>query len=276
MDVKCAFLNGYLQEEVFVEQPPGFENPDFSNHVYKLQKALYGLKQAPRAWYERLSKFLLDHGFKRGLIDKTLFTKTKGDNFIVIQIYVDDILFGATNTSLCEEFSNLMSNEFEMSMMGELTFFLGLQIKQCQDGIFINQSKYINELLKKYKMDQAKHAKTPMATNEKLDLDQDGKPVSEKVYRGMIGSLLYLTASRPDIMFSVCLCARFQASPKESHLTCVKRIFRYLAGTKNIGLWYPRGGDFSLMGYTNADYAGYKVDRKSTTGTCQFLGPSLV
>ena len=169
-----------------------------------------------------------------------------------------------------------MSKEFEMSMMGELTFFLGLQIKQCQDGIFINQSKYVNELLKKYKMDQAKHAKTPLAINEKLDLDQDGKPVSEKIYRGMIGSLLYLTASRPDIMFSVCLCARFQASPKESHLTCVKRIFRYLAETKNLGLWYPRGGDFSLVGYTDADYAGYKVDRKSTSGTCQFLGPSLV
>ena len=118
-----------------------------------------------------------------------------------------------------------------MSMMGELTFFLGLQIEQCQDGIFINQSKYVNELLKKYKMDQAKHAKTPVATNEKLDLDEDGKPVSEKIYRGMIGTLLYLTASRPDIMFSVYLCARFLASPKESHFTCVKRIFSNIDGT---------------------------------------------
>ena len=169
-----------------------------------------------------------------------------------------------------------MSKEFEMSMMGELTFFLGLQLKQNKDGIFINQRKYINELLKKYKMDQAKHAKTPMASNEKLDLANDAKFVCEKLYRGMIGSLLYLTASRPDIMFSVCLCARFQASPKESHLKCVKRIFRYLAGTKNLGLWYPRGGDLSLVGYTDADYAGYKVDRKSTSGTCQFLGPSLI
>ena len=140
----------------------------------------------------------------------------------------------------------------------------------------MNQSKYVKELLKRYKMDQAKHARTPMATTEKLYLDIEGKLISEKVYRGMIGSLLYLTVSRPDIMFSVCLCARFQASPKESHLTCVKRIFRYLAGTKNLGLWYPQGGDFSLVGYTEADYTGYKVDRKSTSGTCQFLGPSLV
>jgi len=190
--------------------------------VYKLQKALYGLKQATRAWYEGLSKFLFDHNFKRGHIDKNLFTKTKGHDFLIIEIYVDDILFGAINNSLCEEFSNLRSEEFEMSMMGEVTFFLGLQIKQSNDGIFVNQSKYVNELLKKYKMELAKHAKTPMPTDEKLDLDREGKPVSEKIYQGMIASLLYLTASRPDIIFSVCLCARFQASSKESHLmyTC--------------------------------------------------------
>ena len=155
MDVKCAFLNGYLQEEVYVEQPPGFENPNFSTHVYKLQKALYSLKQPPRAWYERLSKFFLDHNFKRGHIDKTMLTKTKGLEFIVMQIYIDDILFGAVNNSLCEEFSNLMRKKFEMSMMRQLTFFLGLQIKQNRDGILINQRKYVNELLKKYKMDQA-------------------------------------------------------------------------------------------------------------------------
>ena len=130
MDVKSAFLNGFLQEEVYVEQPPGFENPNFPNHVFKLQKALYGLKQAPRAWYEHLSKFLLKNGFRRGQIDKTLFIKNKGEDFIIIQIYVDDIIFGATNELLCKEFSTLMSQEFEMSMVGELTFFLGLQIKQ--------------------------------------------------------------------------------------------------------------------------------------------------
>ena len=144
-----------------------------------------------------------------------------------------------------------MSKEFEMSMMRELTFVLGLQIKQCKDGIFLNQSKYVNQLLKKYKMGKAKHVRTPMTTNEKLDLNKDGKPTSEKVYQGMIGSLLHLTASHPDIILSVCLCVRFQVSPKEAHLTCVKRIFRYLAGTKNLGLWYLRGRDFSLIGYTN-------------------------
>jgi len=214
MDVKCAFLNRFLQEEVCVEQPPGFENLNLPYHVFKLQKALYGLKQASRAWYERLSKFLLEHNFRRGQNDKTLFIKNKGEDFIIIQVDVDDIIFGATNDSICKELSNLMSKEFEISEVGELTFFLGLQIKQLNDGTFVSQSKYMNELLKKFKMHEAKHASTPMAPSTKLDQDLNGKPINDKTYRGMIGSLLYLTASCPDIMFSVCLCARFQSSPK--------------------------------------------------------------
>ena len=180
MDVKSAFLNDFLQEEVYVEQPPRFENPDFLNHVFKLQKALYGLKQARRAWYERLRKFLLKNGFRRGQIDKTLFIKNKGEDFIIIQVYVDDIIFGATNKLLCKEFSTLMSQEFEMSMVGELTFFLRLQIKQLREGIFVNQGKYVSGLLKKYKLDHLKHASTPMASSTNLDQDLDGKPVNEK------------------------------------------------------------------------------------------------
>jgi len=142
-----------------------------------------------------------------------------------------------------------MSQEFELSMMGELIFFLGLQIKQLQEDIFAFPRKYVSELLKKYKLDNVKHASTPMASNTKLDQDLIGKPVNKKTYRGMIDSILYLTASRPDIMFSVCLCARFQSSPKESHLTTVKRIFKYLVGMKNFGLWYSKGGDFPLVEY---------------------------
>ena len=156
VDVKCAFLNGFLNEEVFVEQPPSLENPSFLDHVYKLDKALYGLKQAPRQWYERLSKFLIENDFVRGKIDKTLFFKNKGSDILVVQIYVDDINFGATNKLLCKEFTNLMSVEFEMSMMGELNFFLGLQIKQTANGIFIHQQKYIKELLRKYGSNNAK------------------------------------------------------------------------------------------------------------------------
>ncbi|XP_042972981.1 uncharacterized protein LOC122304782, partial [Carya illinoinensis] len=276
MDVKSAFLNGFINEEVYVEQPPGFENHISPNHVFKLTKALYGLKQAPRAWYERLSGFLIEKGFSRGKIDTTLFIKYENDDILLIQIYVDDIIFGATNENMCQVFAKTMQEEFEMSMMGELTFFLGLQIKQAKSETFINQSKYIKELLKKFGMENAKEIGTPMSPSTKLDKDESGKPVDSKIYRGMIGSLLYLTASRPDIMFSVCLCARFQSSPKESHLIAVKRILRYLSGTINLGLWYPKHTSFDLISYTDADYAGCKIDRKSTSGACHFLGHALV
>ncbi|KAH9650254.1 hypothetical protein KPL70_026300 [Citrus sinensis] len=237
MDVKSAFLNGYIMEEVYVKQSPGFENEKFPNHVYKLLKALYGLKQAPRAWYDRLKNFLLENDFSMGKADTTLFVKHKNQDILIVQIYVDDIIFGSTKELLCKEFSSCMSKEFEMSMMGELKYFLGLQIKQNEEGIFINQAKYVKDLLKRFGIDDSKTKNTPMSTTTKLDKDEKGKEVDIKMYRGMIGSLLYLTASRPDIMFSVCLCARFQSCPKESHLLAVKRIFRYLSGTIDIGLW---------------------------------------
>ena len=276
MDVKSAFLNGKISELVYVEQPPGFEDPKRPNHVFKLSKALYGLKQAPRAWYERLRDFLLSKDFKIGKVDTTLFTKRIGKDLFVCQIYVDDIIFGSTNELFCEEFGKMMSKEFEMSMIGELSFFLGLQIKQLKDGIFISQSKYLKDMLKKFGLENAKPIKTPMATNGHLDLDEGGTMVDQKLYRSIIGSLLYITASRPDVMFSVCMCARFQASPREIHLKAAKRILRYLKYTPNIGLWYPKGAQFELIGYSDSDYAGCKVDRKSTSGCCQFLGRSLV
>jgi hypothetical protein len=276
MDVKSAFFNGPIKEEVYVEQPPGFEDSEYPNHVYKLSKALYGLKQAPRAWYECLRDFLITNGFKVGKADPTLFTKTIANDLFVCQIYVDDIIFGSTNKSTCEEFSRIMIQKFEMSMMGELKYFLGFQVKQLQEGTFISQTKYIQDILTKFGMKDAKPIKTPMGTNGHLDLDTGGKSIDQKIYRSMIGSLLYLCASRPDIMLSVCMCARFQVDPKEVHLRAVKRILRYLVHTSKFGLWYPKGSPFDLIGYSDADWAGYKIDRKSTTGTCQFLGRSLV
>ena len=198
------------------------------------------------------------------------------NDMILVQVYVDDIIFGSTNDQLCSRFAKLMQSKYEMSMMGELTYFLGLQVSQRNDGIFICQSKYVRDLLKKYGLEDASTAKTPMATATKLDQDDPGKCVDITSYRGMIGSLLYLTASRPDIMFATCLCARFQANPKESHLIAVKRIFKYLKGTPNLGIWYPKGTGFDLIGYTDSDFAGCKIDRKSTSGSCQFLGRRLV
>jgi len=219
MDVISVFLNGYLKEQVYVTQPPDFENTEFPNYIFKLDKALYGLKQTLRAWYERLSKFLLENDFRRNKVDTTLFLKTKGEHLLIVQVYVDDIIFGETHENLCNEFSKMMRNEFEMSMMGELNFFLGLHIKQTSNGTLIHQQKYIKELFKKFGMDSSKPIDTPISPSTKLVLDDGSPSAGEKLYRGMIGSLLYLTASRPDIIFSVVLCARFQSKPNGSHLT---------------------------------------------------------
>ncbi|GJZ78821.1 putative ribonuclease H-like domain-containing protein, partial [Tanacetum coccineum] len=248
MDVKSAFIYGTIKEEVYVCQPPGFEDPQFPDKFYKVEKALYGLHQAPRAWYETLSTYLLENGFRRGTIDKTLFIKKdKGDILLV-----------------------------QMSSMGELTFFLGLQVKQKDDGIFISQDKYVADILKKFDFVTMKTASTPIETNKALLKDEEAEDVDVHLYRSMIGSLMYLTASRPDIMFAVCACARFQVTPKVSHLHVVKRIFRYLKGQPKLGLWYPRDSPFDLEAFLDSDYAGASLDRKSTIGGCQFLGKRLI
>ncbi|GJX07089.1 retrovirus-related pol polyprotein from transposon TNT 1-94 [Tanacetum coccineum] len=275
MDVKTAFLNGPLKEEVYVSQPEGFIDSEFPNHVYRLKKALYGLKQAPRAWYDKLSSFLIEHGFNKGIIDPTLFTRRHGGDILLVQVYVDDIIFGSTNPDFSKRFANLMKNNFEMSMMGELKFFLGLQVHQSPRGIFISQSQYAIELLKKHGLDECVSMSTPMAT-ERLDADLQGTPTDQTTYRRMIGGLMYLTASRPDIAFATFVCARYQARPTVKHLKEVKRIFRYLRQSYNMGLWYPKDSGFELIAYSDADHAGCKDDCKSTSGGLQFLGGKLV
>ncbi|CAH1432412.1 unnamed protein product [Lactuca virosa] len=276
MDVKSAFLNGELKEEVYLQQPPGFECLEFPDYCYKLEKAVYSLKQAPRAWYETLSEFLVSSGYKRGVIDPTLFRKANGNHLMLVQIYVDDIIFGSTDQGMVDEFAKLMTNKFQMSMNREINFFLGLQVKQVPQGIFIHQEKYTSELLKKYSMDNCSSTKVAMAFGYKISDDPSGKSVDHKIYRGIIGSLMYLTASRPDIVFATGVCARYQADPKVSHMTAAKQILRYLKGSKSLGLWYPAGNDFSLQAFTDADHAGCRLDRKSTSGGCQFLGGRLV
>ncbi|GJS30407.1 retrovirus-related pol polyprotein from transposon TNT 1-94 [Tanacetum coccineum] len=231
--VKSAFLYGTIEEEVYVTQPPGFKDPDHPDKVYKVVKALYGLHQAPRAWYETLANYLLGNGFKRGKIDQTLFIKKQKGDILLVQVYVDDIIFGSTNKELCTRFEKLMKDKFQMSSMGELTFFLGLQVQQKEDGIFISQDKY--------------SASTLVDLEKPLVKDRDADNVDEHLYRSMIGSLMYLTASRPAIMFVVCACARFQVTPKTSHLLTVKRIFRYLKGKPTLGLWYSRDSSFELV-----------------------------
>nr|GFA28176.1 retrovirus-related Pol polyprotein from transposon TNT 1-94 [Tanacetum cinerariifolium] len=224
MDVKIVFLYGPLKEEVYVNQPNGFVDPYHPDKVYRLKKALYGLKQAPRAWYDELSKFLISKGFSKGSIDLTLFiTKHRGD-ILLVQIYIDDIIFGSTNPNLSKRFEKLMHQKFEMSMMGELKFFLGIQIHQSRHGIFINQAKYAQEILKKHGMTSCDSIGTPMATKH-LDADLSGTPIDQTKYHSKVRALMYLTSSRPDIMHATCYCARYQAQPTEKHLTAVKRIF---------------------------------------------------
>ncbi|GKC04033.1 retrovirus-related pol polyprotein from transposon TNT 1-94, partial [Tanacetum coccineum] len=234
MDVKSAFLNGKLKEEVYVKQPPGFESSEFPDYVCKLDKALYGLKQAPRAWYETLSTFLIQNKFANGRIDNTLFIyKSKGE-VLLVQVYVDDIIFGLISYKLCKQFKKVMIKIFEMSMMGELTYFLGLQIKQDDKGILICQEKYTKNLLKKYKISDSALVKTPMVPPNNLGPKLASKSVNETSYRGMIGSLMYLTTTRPYIQFSKVLCVRYQSNPKESHLIAMKRILMYLKGACQI------------------------------------------
>ncbi|GJR62059.1 putative ribonuclease H-like domain-containing protein [Tanacetum coccineum] len=231
MDVTSAFLYGTIDEEVYVSQPPGFVDPKSPKKVYKVVKALYGLHQTPRAWYATLSTFL----------------------------------------SWCDEFEALMKSRFQMSSMGELTFFLGLQVKQKEDGIFISQDKYVAEILKKFDFASVKTASTPIETQKPLVKDEEATDVDVHLYRSMIGSLMYLTASRPDIMFAVCACSRFQVTPKTSHLNAVKRIFRYLKGKPKLGLWYPRVSSFDLEAYSDSDYAGANLDRKSITREAEYV-----
>ncbi|GJW70148.1 putative ribonuclease H-like domain-containing protein [Tanacetum coccineum] len=221
MDVKSAFLYGTIDEEVYVSQPPGFVDLDHPKKVYKVVKALYGLHQAPRAWYATLSTFLEKHGYRR-----------------------DDIIFGSTRKSWCDEFEALMKGRFQMSSMGELIFFLGLQVKQKTDGIFISQDKYVADMLKKFDLTSVKTAITPMETKMALTKNEEADEVD--------------------------------VTPKTSHLNAVKRIFKYLKGKPNLGLWYPRESSFDLEAYSDSDYAGANLDRKSTTGGCQFLGSRLI
>ncbi|GJR70776.1 putative ribonuclease H-like domain-containing protein [Tanacetum coccineum] len=276
---------GYTQEEgidydeVFAHvtriEAISFEDPYFPEKVYKVEKALYGLHQAPRAWYETLSTYLIENGFRRGTIDKNLFiNKDKGD-ILLVHVYVDDIIFGSIKKSLCDEFEGLMHKRIPMSSMRELTFFLGLQVQQKEDGIFISQDKYA-KILKKFEFATMKTTNTPIETNKALVKDEEAEAVDVHLYRSMIGSLMYLTTSRPAIMFAVCACARFQVTLKMSHLHAVKRIFRYLKGQPKLGLWYLRDSPFDLEAFLDSDYAGASLDRKSTTGGCQFLGKMLI
>ncbi|GJU61026.1 retrovirus-related pol polyprotein from transposon TNT 1-94 [Tanacetum coccineum] len=250
MDVKTAFLNGTLREEVYISQPDGFVDPENPNHMYKLKKALYGLKQAPRACYDFLSSFLLSQKFSKGAVDPTLFIRREGKDILLVQIYVDDIISASTKPGLCETFSEIIPR-----------------------GIFLNKSKFALESLKKYGMETCDLVETLMVEKSKLDEDPQGKDVDPTRHHEMIGTLMYLTSSRPDLQFVVCMCARYQEKPIEKHLHAVKRIFRYLRGTINMGLWYLKDSCIALTAFADVDHT---MPLLYVVTTSNILNPSIL
>nr|GEX15760.1 putative ribonuclease H-like domain-containing protein [Tanacetum cinerariifolium] len=231
-----------------------------------------GFEECISIWHNRRG----ENRFRRGIIDNTLFIKEDKGNILLVEVYVDDIIFGSTNKSLRTKFEGLMHKKFQISSIGELTFFLGLQVMQRDDEIFISQDKYVADILKKFNFSSVKKASTLIETNKALLKDEEVEDVDVYLYRSIIRSLMYLTTSRPDIMFAICACARFQVTPKVSLLHAVKRIFRYLKGQLKLGLWYPRDSPFNLEAFSDSDYAGASLDKKSTTGGFQFLGKRLI
>ncbi|KAD6453846.1 hypothetical protein E3N88_08552 [Mikania micrantha] len=277
LDVKTAFLNGELNEEIYVQQPEGFTERGREELVYRLRKALYGLKQAPRAWYSKIDDYFERHGFTKSHSEPTLYIKKVLDQGVMyVCLYVDDIVCTSSSKKLIHEFKTSMESEFEMSDMGLLRYFLGLEVTQTNSGVFISQSQYAKHLLSKFKMAHVKPDSTPMNTSEKLVINDGADKVDEVNYRSAVGGLIYLTHTRPDLAYSVSLVSRFMQKPSKTHLGAVKRIMRYIAGTYEFGLWYDQLGELELVGYTDSDWAGCGDDRKSISANIFMLGNGAV
>lgn len=268
LDVKSAFLNGPLEEEVYVTQPPGFEIKGREDKVYRLKKALYGLKQAPRAWNKRIDSFLVQQGFNKCSVEYGVYVRMKGVKMLLICLYVDDLLVTGSNHAEIEEFKERMKSEFDMTDLGVLSYFLGMEFLETAEGIVLHQKKYANDVLKRFNMMNCNPANTPVETKLKLEKGGNEKAIDPTLYKQMVGSLRYLCNSRPDISYGVGLISRFMDDPRQSHLVAAKRIMRYLKGTLDYGILFPKEdqGEIELIGFSDADWCGDRVDRRSTTG----------
>jgi len=276
MDVKLAFLNGVLMEEVYIEQPLGYEKKGQEHKVCRLKKALYGLKQAPRAWYSRIDSYLLEKGFEKCEGESTLYIKEKDGKILIVVLYVDDVIFTGNDDHLIENFKTVMKEEFEMTNMGLLRYFLGIEVDKNQNGVFISQEKYVNEVLERFNMQESKVAITPTMMGLKLSKEDSSKDFDPSLYKSIVGSLMYLTTTRPDIMFAVSLISRFMERPKEAHWQAAKRILRYVKGTKRFGILYTTSECSDLVGYTDSDWAGSIDDWKSTSGYVFHMGSGAI
>ena len=272
MDVKSAFLNGFLEEEVYIEQPLGYEVKGHEGKVLKLKKALYGLKQAPRAWNTRIDKYFQDKNFSKCPYEHALYIKIKNEDILIVCLYVDDLIFTGSNSSMFEELKKDMAKEFEMTDIGLMSYYLGIEVKQEDKGIFITQEGYAKEVLKKFKMDDSNPVSTPIECGVKLSKHDEGGKVDPTLFKSLVGSLRYLTCTRPDILYAVGIVSRFMEAPTTTHFKTAKRILRYIKGTTNYGLFYSSSNNYEIVGYSDSDWSGDLDDRKSTTGFVFFMG----
>nr|GEW34525.1 putative ribonuclease H-like domain-containing protein [Tanacetum cinerariifolium] len=275
IDVKNAFLNGDLTEEVYMKQPPGYINIAFPPHMCRLHKALYGLKQVSRTWYRRFSVYVTSFGFRRSKSDTSLFTYHLGQDIIYLLLYVDDIIMMASSTNLVQRVVSRLSSKFAMTNLGSLSYFLGISATRSSSGLFLAQSTFAREIISRAGMDNCNPCRTPVDTKSKLS--SLGTPVSDPtLYRSLAGTLQYLTFTRPDIHYAVQQVCLFMHDPREPHINSLKRILRYLQGTLSLGLFIRPSSVDHLISYTNAYWAGCPETRRSTFGFCVFLGNNLV
>lgn len=277
LDVKSAFLYGTLTEEVYVEQPKGYIKKGNEQKVYKLHKALYGLKQAPRAWFSKIEGYFLAEGFQKSSNEQTLFLKCgDDDSVLIVSIYVDDLIYTSNSEELLIKFKKSMKETFDMNDLGKMRFFLGIEVVQFDKGIFIHQRKYALEILQKFNMENCNAVKNPMVPGQQLTRDEGGELADETEYKRLVGSLIYITATRPDVVFSVSLLSRYMSKPTQNHMAAAKRVLRYLQGTHDYGIMYMKGGKDCMNAYTDSDYAGDLMDRKSTSGYLFLLSSGAV
>ncbi|KAD4584618.1 hypothetical protein E3N88_22219 [Mikania micrantha] len=266
LDVKTAFLHGELNEEVFVKQPEGFEKKGHEEKVYKLTKALYGLKQAPRAWNLKLDGVMKDNKFTRCKLEQAVYTKHSRNSITIVVIYVDDLLVTGNNSEEINQFKTQMRQRFEMSDLGLLSYYLGLEVSQGNQGIKITQTNYARKILKLAGLAECNPTKFPMEPGLRLTKEDDSREVNATEYRKIIGCLRYLTHTRPDLLYAVGYTSRYMQTPRVTHQQAVKHILRYIKGSINLGICYPRGGEGTLMGYSDSSYSADQEDGKGTTG----------
>lgn len=276
LDVKNAFLNGNLEEEVYMEVPLGTESAANRGKVCRLKRSLYGLKQSPRAWFERFSKVLKQHGYTQGQTDHTMFIKHSSvGKMAVLIVYVDDIVLTGDDKEEIPRIKNVLTKEFEIKDLGNLKYFLGMEIARSKKGIFVSQRKYVLDLLKDTAMLDCKPADTPMDSTTKLGSIQDSAPIEKGRYQRLVGKLIYLSHTRPDIAFSVSVVSQYMNNPTEEHMTTVQRILRYLKMTPGKGLFFKKNAARGVEVYSDADWAGSITDRRSTSGLCTYVWGNL-